>query len=324
MKVTKLKGGSLSSTVLVESDSTKFVRKSVNTTKDREYGFIRWYSQLKKMQRLSELHNSLFPKILNVGYENGNAFFDMEYLSGFTDIKTIFTESNVEDTQIKKINDALWKAFDALHSYTYKSLPNISFLYFIEEIEQKILDAKKMSSDFYKFTEQDYYIFNGNKISNLAKYKSSLEKIFKNLKIDLEGNIHGNPTLENIMYSFDENRVVFIDPYEESVVDTKYLDYSMVLQCSRSYYGFINDNSVSIDFPHINKNNKKIPHPFIHFNTSFEEELTKRVKNLNIIFILEASQFIRMLPFKCAAGEVEKAKYFYAHASNLIERCINE
>ena len=36
--------------------------------------------------------------------------------------------------------------------------------------------------------------------------------------------------------------------------------------------------------------------------------------------VLEATQFIRMLPFKCAAGETEKAMFFYVHACYLLSR----
>ena len=41
---------------------------------------------------------------------------------------------------------------------------------------------------------------------------------------------------------------------------------------------------------------------------------------LMTINILEASQFIRMLPFKCATGDIEKAKFFYVHACYLIQK----
>ena len=47
----KLKGGSLSSTYLMENEKGKFVRKMVSTKENREYGYMRWYSQMKKIQR---------------------------------------------------------------------------------------------------------------------------------------------------------------------------------------------------------------------------------------------------------------------------------
>ena len=77
---TKLKGGSLSSTYLIEEGDKKFIRKCVSLTKDREYGYVRWYSQLKKLQRLESDLPGLFPKVLNVSYDDGEAYFDLEYL----------------------------------------------------------------------------------------------------------------------------------------------------------------------------------------------------------------------------------------------------
>jgi hypothetical protein len=39
-----------------------------------------------------------------------------------------------------------------------------------------------------------------------------------------------------------------------------------------------------------------------------------------LVDVLEATQFIRMLPFKCAAGEFEKAQFFYVHACHLLSK----
>ena len=90
MKITRLKGGSLSSTSLMENGDDKFIRKYINTKSDREYGYVRWYSQLKKLQRFAG--TGLYPKILKVGTTDGGAYFDIEYLKGYRDIKTILSQ----------------------------------------------------------------------------------------------------------------------------------------------------------------------------------------------------------------------------------------
>ena len=64
MKIRDLKGGSLSNTELHEIDGVRYVKKKINLIKEREYGFVRWYSQLKKTQRLSNEFPNLFPKLL--------------------------------------------------------------------------------------------------------------------------------------------------------------------------------------------------------------------------------------------------------------------
>ena len=148
---------------------------------------------------------------------------------------------------------------------------------------------------------------------------NEIENIFNETKLSTEENIHGNPTLENMLYSFEEDRVVFIDLYEESMIDSKFLDYAQVLQCSHSHYGYINDREVTVNGSSV-YHNLEIPKNFDLFSFYFESKLPNNWNQF--IRVLEATQFIRMLPFKCRAGEVKKAKYFYVHACHLLSRVL--
>ena len=121
------------------------------------------------------------------------------------------------------------------------------------------------------------------------------------------------------MYSEEEGRVVFIDTYDESMWNTKYLDYAQVLQCSRSHYGFINDRDVRINGNDV-FNPNKITENFEIFNKHFTPNVSEEKQQL--IDILEATQFIRMLPFKLLAGDLNKAKYFYVHACYLLGKVL--
>jgi len=319
MKITKLKGGSLSSTSLYEDGNKKFVRKSIDTKRNREYGYVRWYSQLKKLQRFGE--TGLFPKVLDVGTTDKGAYFDIEYLEGYRDIKTILTEDTLTESQIEKINEAVWCSFDNLHRKMYLPIKGAGSLYFKEEVMQKLSDAFKYEK-FYNFYESglfDTFEYNGHITYGIQNFLPELENFFGELNLTTEETIHGNPTLENMMYSFKEDRVVFIDPYEESCLDSRLLDYSQVLQCSRSHYGYITDRGVTVVGPSVGYHGN-IPSNFIVFNKLFEDRIDPADKK--IIDVLEATQFIRMLPFKCAAGETEKAMFFYVHACHLLNRVL--
>ena len=73
---TKLKGGSLSSTSFCTENGLSFIRKKVSLVENREFGFYRWLSQLKKLQRLGNLFPDLFPRViiaLNEGKNNSTA-----------------------------------------------------------------------------------------------------------------------------------------------------------------------------------------------------------------------------------------------------------
>lgn len=315
MKITQLKGGSLSSTSLFEDGDKKFIRKKISTRENREYGFVRWYSQLKKLQRFGQ--TGLFPKILNVAYENNTAYFDIEYLHGYKDIKTILAEDNLTENEIQKIYDAIMVAFNKLHANSYAANPGAPKLYFKEEVTQKLSDSFKHSIfyNFYEFGTLNTFEYNGQMTHGIQNFLPELKNFFDEMVLESEQDIHGNPTLENMMYSFEEDKVVFIDPYEESIIDSKLLDYSQVLQCSRSCYGFINDRVVMVDGSSV-WHNLQLPNNLKVFNKMFESNL----KQKEIIDVLEATQFIRMLPFKCAAGDFEKAKYFYVHACHLLSK----
>ena len=78
--IQKFKGGSLSSTSIMEGDDGEFfVRKTVSVLHNREYGFQRWYSQMKRIQRYSVLFPGLFPALLDYGLDKDTAYFDIEY-----------------------------------------------------------------------------------------------------------------------------------------------------------------------------------------------------------------------------------------------------
>ena len=315
MILKKLKGGSLSSTFLIKEKNRKIIRKEVLLTKNREYGFVRWYSQLKKIQKYNSFFPKIYPKILNVSYLKNKAYFDLEFCKTFADIKTIFTKKELEQKQIKKINEALCKAFKIMHKSKFRAIKGLPSLYFKEEIQQKIFDAKK-HKEFLNFYNINKFEYNGKTVYGINSYLSELKIFFKNLNLHHEEWIHGNPTLENTLYSFDQDRVIFVDPYEESIIDSRFLDYSQVMQCSNSGYGYINDRKISVNGNMVS-NSLVLPLNFSNFNNLFKEQMLEE-KIKNIVKILEATQFIRMLPFKCHVGEYKKAKFFYVYACHML------
>lgn len=318
--ITQLKGGSLSTTTLHDGDKP-FVRKSIDRATDREYGYVRWYSQLKKLQQINTEFPRLVPRILRVGVDGQQAYYDMEYLDGYTDIKTLLCERKLTGAQIVKMHNAVWRAFDQLHSMTLCKMPGGPQLYFKEEIWQKLEDACR-SLEFEQFEEQALHSFNGELVPRIWTHFKSIEKHFDELVLSSEEMIHGNPTLENLMYSFEHDYVAFIDVYSESCIDSKLLDYAQVLQCSHGHYGFINDRQVRVSHGDVS-HDLAIPENLKLFNILFECELELRVpEHKKTIALLEASQFIRMLPFKVLAGELDKAKFFYVLACKLFHEAM--
>lgn len=313
----KLKGGSLSSTWYHDGPSP-FVRKEISTKLNREYGYVRWYSQLKKLQRYNKLYPDLFPKVLEVGSNDDTAYFDLEYLRGFRDVKSVLVDQSVSE---EKLVNAIWKAFDQLHSTTFATATGLTGLYCQEEVKQKLIDACKFDA-FAQFNKHDTFVYFDSTVPNLMSFIDRVSDYLNNVRLYTESHTHGNPTLENMMYSPSEDRVMFIDLYEESIIDSDHLDVSQVLQCSNSYYGYINDRTVNVSDNKV-WHTLYIPESFVRFNQLFMTSLEKRGFDMKLLGVLEATQFIRMLPFKCAAGEIDKAKFFYVHACYLMNGIFN-
>jgi hypothetical protein len=322
MEIINLKGGSLSSTVLIKDNDNKFVRKSVSLKLNREYGYQRWYSQYKKLQRYSIQYPSIFPKIINMNVDRDNSYFDMEY---FEESKNGFEFLLTSDTESTKIFfDSVVKTMNELHSIKLDSYNTSIELYLHEEIDCRIKDAV-LNETFKNFLDYKTIIFQNEEIPsfifNIEKYKNISRKYYKNFK---ETFTHGNLTLENILYVPNENRVIFIDPYEENVIDSDLSEISQLRQSSNSLYELYNENNANIIGNKIDIN-VEIPSGIKYFNELLEDYINKTYDDNSkiIIRILEISQFIRMLPFKVVVNP-KKSLFFYGVASKLLDELIRD
>jgi len=316
MEVLDLKGGSLSSTRLIKDNQIWYVEKRVSRSQEREYGYVRWYSQLKKHLRLSKRNPHLYPKIYKVVSDNDNSLYQMEWLQGYVDLKTYLAKTPASKVKTENIVSSLFEAFSLVHQYNYGIIPGLQDLYVYEEIFQKLDDAFTFSEDFKKFCENKFIDFFGNRVPSAIFNLDKLKSVIGQASLD-EMDILGNPTLENIMYNESNNSIKFIDLYDESIIDNKVLDYSMVLQCSNSHYGYLNDRRVYVEDNQV-WHDLDIPHNFSNFNQAFNARLNDTERAMAGFF--EITQFIRMLPFKVRAANLEHAKYFYAYASFLLAK----
>lgn len=314
-----LKGGSLNKTSLrTYGDGRKVVRKSVSRTADREYGFVRWHSQYKRQQRYNALFPGLFPALLQCGAEGDAAFIEMEYVEGSVDLKT-YLQRDLAASDLETVNTRLWSALDQLHDAAeLRTFPSSLSLYFEEEVVQRLEDAYA-SAEFRQFAESDDLVLNERKVTPLIKNLDWLQDRFARMQSSGECYTHGNVTLENVLYVPESGQIVFVDPYEENVVDCREAEYSQVLQCSNAMYGFVNDRDVTVTG---NTARFDLPYPrsLLSFNQIFTRDLRRKLDDEQFLLVklLEASQFVRMLPFKVAADQVVKAKYFYCVASELV------
>ena len=316
-----LKGGSLGTTELIETDSGELrVRKSISSIKNREYGVVRWHSQLKRLQRYGALVPGIFPKVLELGTSEDSYFFDIEYFAGYMNLKSYFCDFLPSETQIQQIATRVIEGASSLHGFAkFDSYAGSLSVYLQEEVLQKLSDARK-DPIFMTFTEVPTVYLNGVGFPSFLGQIEWLTAYVSGLNIQAECFTHGNLTLENILIHPESLDIKFIDPYDENIVDCREADFSQILQCSRSHYGVMSDyepdivgTSVTLSY--------MIPTPLSQFDEAITKFFLSPKVDLNIglLDFLHLSQFVRMLPFKVQAGNRDKAILFYVLSCKLVD-----
>ncbi|NCX93337.1 MAG: hypothetical protein EBX40_01510 [Gammaproteobacteria bacterium] len=74
-----LKGGSLSRTIVIQDGSRKFVRKFISHKINREFGLVRWQSQIRKLQLLNKFVPQNSVAIEKIGFCGDDYFYDIPY-----------------------------------------------------------------------------------------------------------------------------------------------------------------------------------------------------------------------------------------------------
>lgn len=321
--VTRFKGGSLSSTSLMARGDEQFVRKTISLTTDREYGYIRWHSQLKRLQRFGQLFPDVFPAVLRYGLDGESAYFDLEYvegaISGFD-----FVAANPSDDEVNRYFDALMTTADRLHKNRRPSCTEALQLYVFEEMERP-LAVCRADPLFEDFSRYDRIVFNGVEIpSILGRMEDAYEIAGDYFKDPWECYTHGNLTLENTLWVPRDGRVWFVDPYEENVIDTVHNEYSQLLQSCNSYYEVYNARAAVVAGNEVTLAKPDMP-AMEHFNDRLWARLRHQMTDddLVIVRLYEVSQFTRMLPFKLHVAK-DKMIFFYALASYLFDRLVTE
>jgi hypothetical protein len=323
MDITRLKGGSLSGTYLIRDGAATFIRKEVSTTANREYGFYRWFSQLKKLQRLRQTHPALFPRVLDIDSSDGRAWFDLECVEGSVMVSE-YLHGHCSPADTDRVFEAFVSAMDTLHRRRIPSVKNGIHLYLSQEVD-RALDVCMQDAEFRAFAEHERLVFNGAEVVPLLSRVSAIRAIADRHHVDsYETDTHGNITLENTLYVPDENRIVFIDLYEENFIDNVYNEYSQVLQSCHSRYELYNAAEATVDGPRITLELGDYP-ALDRFNELFQDELGRRctADGIAMVRLYEITQFTRMLPFKLHVAR-DKMTFFYGLASHLLEQLIRD
>jgi len=304
MQKTLLKGGSLAGTYLIKDDGRDFVRKEISLDEEREYGYYRWYSQLKRLQRYEVLFPGTFSRVINYGVDCRTAYFDLVYYPDAINCHTYIC-SLKDDRQIKHVFHCIMDKANAMYDIEINSFRDSILLYFEEEINSKINECMKNANFRNMHSESDICV-------KLSKLKGMVHHLYN---VPIESYTHGNITLENILYLSDSNDVIFIDPYEENIIDNKYNEYSQLLQSCNSHYELLCENdSDRFIIPYGLQKFNELMTSFLNANLTYDER--------KLVKFFECSQYFRMLPFKLKAGG--NVQLFYNVACRLMEEVLSD
>jgi len=288
MKKTMLKGGSLAGTYLIEDGNKKIVRKEISLNHEREYGYVRWYSQLKRLQRYEKMFPGAFVKMVDYGVQGLHserfAYFDLEYHVDAVNCHDYICGLD-SPWDVGRVFDSIMDKLKPMHKVSLTAPRNSIKLYFQEEVTRKLDDCILSSKEFVKmYLDTDI-------CSMLHELEMAAYELYEN---PCESYTHGNVTLENILYLKDSQNVIFIDPYEENIIDNKYNEYSQLAQSCNSHYELM---CSSPGFTHI-------PLGLDLFNLKLKSFMKESLSEneIRLVKFFECSQFFRMLPFKLKAG----------------------
>jgi len=312
--VKKLKGGSFSSTNVIDVNGELRVRKSISNIEDREYGLVRWQSQIRKLQILKFFFSDNVPEILETGANQNGYYFDIPYLKSCRNYYELLKKSNVDRSKIAV--DALFDLIARFEEIKFGSVKGGLNLFVNEEMKGILKTAHQNLENNLPVRDQSKLYKLSEKIEKSIEYLDKNKDFLRSLKID-ETITHGNLTLENVMFDSEKSIPILIDPYAETYTESILGDVSQLMQSSVSNYETI----MEIGEDNIDLNNK----PKLHESVGIKY-LNKRLESYNnyldedrkfVLKIMHAGQFVRMFPFK-----IEKtpklAAFFLNHAIDML------
>jgi len=255
------KGNSFSKTVLVSNNGKYFVRKYIVKNQATYEHYEKLKRQLSDLQRLKYYDDTLVPKILNSEDNDHWFYFDMEYLENY---------KQLDEFGDLERNRVLEKVVTKLHNNVYcyrKKNTSLEFMetFYNTKIEPKLVLYENECEVMKHLINQDTVVVNGKQYSGLRKVIEDLN--IYNFNTEYLSPIHGDLTLENILYNETFQDFKLIDLDGSRFVDTCYFDLGKIFQSIVSNYREWN----IIDNPLLNKDINNLTCTPEYFNCNIKD-----------------------------------------------------
>jgi len=283
--INKMPGASFATVYLVERDGVKFVRKYIAKTPELMIHAETLQRQCDDLRRLYFYKKGICPKILNEYNSPSEYYYDMEYLEGYQKL-SIYQYEAVLPTIMSDLKE---------HVYCYRKA-NYSSKWVQDYLDEKVLPKFKIIGDSHpglqSLLEQKQIWINHQPYTSLQSY---LEKIDQSLYTpEYTCPIHGDLTLENILYHPYTKEYKLIDPSGSRYMDAPEMDTARIFQ---SLVGDYASWEGTVDLVQIiGKNQFIIPTPYLKDKFPVLCNLYSTNTYRKGIFYM-ATYFIRMAPY---------------------------
>ena len=286
-----------------DKNNNIFVRKHITKTEDNNVHVDTLKRQYEDLKRWEYYSPNLTPKILNQYESTSDYYYDLEYCENYKPLSCF---------EITHINIVLYDAISILFKdiYILKKQINDRKLWINTYLEIKVYPKFKILLNL--DNRIDYLLTNNtitinNKIYKSAKYVLENSKdIINNFSPYYECNIHGDLSLENILYNKDTESFKLIDNSGSRYLDAIEMDIAKLFQsiiCNFSLW----DNDID-KFDISSNGNYNIDTKYIieTCDSNIYSWLQLYINNENnedIHFVYKkglfymATYFIRMVPF---------------------------
>jgi hypothetical protein len=282
-------GASFAKTYLVQIGDKQLVRKYIYKTKDNTVHFEQLKRQYEDLLRFNFYSHAIVPKVISQVETQNDYWFDLEYLDGYQQLSQFSHK-----TQIKVLQKLIETMKTNIYCYS-KPIDGREWLenYLNEKIYAKYSLISNYGSVFDNLINRTITV-NGK---NYDGIKNTLEKMsFDRFHPTKISPIHGDLTLQNIMYNESTNHIKLIDMAGSKYMDAIELDLAKILQSIISRYESWNnlDDLVKI----INDSEFEVNEVFLEIKNDFANKVCE-IFELDLqkgIFYL-ALYWIRMTPF---------------------------
>jgi hypothetical protein len=290
----KLKGGSFANVYLINKNDKLIVRKYIEKTLDNKVHVDTLRRQYDDLQRFSYYSPNITPKMLASGENENELYYDMEYLENHKELSQF--SKDIEEKVIRRV---LEKLNEDIYCYS----KNINGQKWMQEfLEEKILSKyayiESLGEIFNTILNSPEHLINNRRCLGIRKYFGDGSSIPLSLCPESVSPIHGDLTLENILYDIELDNYRLIDTSGSRYVDAKEMDTAKLLQSLLAKYETWDKRTDILDYHSIS--NINLPHDVINIseeNYSFVfSSFTDKHAFQKSVYML-ACYFIRMTPF---------------------------